>query len=264
MGIVGARSRALRTRRSCAGAGVRGRRLVPAQLHMRVVRSPSRTGASSRSTRTRRGRRPGVVAVWTGADLADLSPIDFRDDRVEKLVPYRQPVLARGRVRYVGEPVAVVFADDPYRAEDAADLVTVEIEELPPVLSTDDAPGEFEPGSRPSRRSSSKATATSTRAFRCRPCRRRARPRDRTPHRRAAGDARRHRALRFRPRRSGTARRRQGAAPQPRAAREESSTGRSPPCICSRAMSAAASACAASFIRRMCWSASRRCGSAAR
>ena len=56
-----------------------------------------------------------MVAVWTGEDLADLSPIDFRDDRVEKLVPYRQPLLARGRVRYVGEPVAVVFADDPYR-----------------------------------------------------------------------------------------------------------------------------------------------------
>ena len=58
---------------------------------------------------------PGVVAVWTGEDLADMSPIDFRDDRVETLVPHRQPLLARGRVRYVGEPVAVVFADDPYR-----------------------------------------------------------------------------------------------------------------------------------------------------
>ena len=53
-----------------------------------------------------------------------MSPIDFRDDRVEQLVPHRQPLLARGRVRYVGEPVAVVFADDPYRAEDAAERVT--------------------------------------------------------------------------------------------------------------------------------------------
>src|SRR6202011_3932121 len=89
---------------------------------------------------------PGVVAVWTGHDLADVSPIDFRDDRVERLVPYRQPVLARERVRYVGEPIAVVFAENPYQAEDAADEVTAELEELPPLMSTDDAPGEFAPG----------------------------------------------------------------------------------------------------------------------
>ena len=37
-------------------------------------------------------------------------------------------------MRYVGDPVAAVFAEDPYIAEDAADLVTVEVEELPPLL----------------------------------------------------------------------------------------------------------------------------------
>jgi CO/xanthine dehydrogenase Mo-binding subunit len=49
-------------------------------------------------------------------------------------------------VRYVGEPVAAVFATDAYVAEDAADLVAVEIDELPPVLAADAPPGEFEPG----------------------------------------------------------------------------------------------------------------------
>ena len=78
-----------------------------------------------------------VVAAWTGEDLADVSPIDFRDDRVEKLVPYRQPVLARERVRYVGEPVAAVFADDAYRAEDAAEVVALDLEEVPPIMSAD-------------------------------------------------------------------------------------------------------------------------------
>ena len=58
----------------------------------------------------------------------------------------RQPALARGRVRYIGDPVAAVFAEDPYLAEDAAELVAVEIEELPVVLSASDPPGEFEPG----------------------------------------------------------------------------------------------------------------------
>ena len=49
-------------------------------------------------------------------------------------------------MRYVGEPVAAVFADDPYLAEDAAELVVLDIEELPPLLRADAAPGEFEPG----------------------------------------------------------------------------------------------------------------------
>jgi carbon-monoxide dehydrogenase large subunit/6-hydroxypseudooxynicotine dehydrogenase subunit gamma len=72
----------------------------------------------------------GVIAVWTAADVADVPPIDFRLGRIEELEPYRQPVLASDRVRYVGEPVAVIFATDPYLAEDAAELVTVEVEEL--------------------------------------------------------------------------------------------------------------------------------------
>jgi CO/xanthine dehydrogenase Mo-binding subunit len=88
-----------------------------------------------------------VVAVWTNADIADLSPIDFRADKSsEALKPFRQPALARGRVRYIGDPVAAVFAENPYLAEDAAELVNVEIEALPVVLSASDPPGEFEPG----------------------------------------------------------------------------------------------------------------------
>jgi carbon-monoxide dehydrogenase large subunit len=62
------------------------------------------------------------------------------------LAPYRQPVLARERVRYVGEPVAAVFATDPYVVEDAADLVAIEIEGLPVLLDAAAPPGEFESG----------------------------------------------------------------------------------------------------------------------
>src|ERR1700690_1237061 len=89
---------------------------------------------------------PGVVAIWTAADVADIPPIDFRLTRIEGLEPYRQPILATDRVRYVGEPVAVVFAADPYLAEDAADLVTVEIELLPELLAADAPAGEFAAG----------------------------------------------------------------------------------------------------------------------
>ena len=118
----------------------------PHQLHRRVVRSSHAHGnivsvdtAAARAT-------PGVVAVWTSADIVDLPPIDFREGRIPALEPYRQPVLAREKVRYVGEPVAAVFAHDPYAAEDAADLVTMEIEELPVLLAADAEPGEFVPG----------------------------------------------------------------------------------------------------------------------
>jgi len=112
----------------------------PHQLYMRVVRSPlPHARLNAVDTAAARGA-PGVVAIWSGEDLKDIAPIDFRDDRVEPLVPHRQPLLARGRVRYVGEPVAVVFADDPYRAEDAADRVRLEFDELPPVMSADVEP----------------------------------------------------------------------------------------------------------------------------
>jgi CO/xanthine dehydrogenase Mo-binding subunit len=64
--------------------------------------------------------------VWTAADVAHVPPIDFRLSRIDGLEPYRQHVLATDRLRYVGEPVAAVFADDPYVAEDAADLVEID------------------------------------------------------------------------------------------------------------------------------------------
>src|SRR5262249_19746434 len=88
----------------------------------------------------------GVTAVWTSAEVRDVPPIGLREGRIERYEPYLQPILARDHVRYVGEPIAVVFAEHPYVAEDAADLVLVDIEDLPPILSSDDTPWEFKPG----------------------------------------------------------------------------------------------------------------------
>ena len=96
----------------------------PHQLHMRVVRSRCRARQDRRRRYPRRKALPGVVAVWSAADIPDIPPVGFREGRLEKLESYRQPVLATDRVRYVGDPIAVVFTDDPYVAEDAADLVT--------------------------------------------------------------------------------------------------------------------------------------------
>jgi aerobic carbon-monoxide dehydrogenase large subunit len=116
------------------------------QLHMRIVRSSHAHGRLKSVHASAALAMKGVVAVWTAADIADLPPIDFREGSIEKLAPFRQPVLASGHVRYVGEPVAAVFADDAYLAEDAAEKVEVEIEELPPVLDASSGPGEFQPG----------------------------------------------------------------------------------------------------------------------
>jgi aerobic carbon-monoxide dehydrogenase large subunit len=116
----------------------------PGQLHMRVVRSSHAHGRIVSIDAEAARAIPGVVAVWTSADVSAVPPIDFRLTKIEGLDPYRQPILATDRVRYVGEPVAAVFAADPYSAEDAADLVTVEIEPLPEIMSADATPAAFD------------------------------------------------------------------------------------------------------------------------
>ena len=119
---------------------------LPHQLIMRMVRSAHANGRITSIDTAAARALPGVFAVWTANDIADVPPVDFREGSIPALDPYRQPVLAKARVRYVGDPVAAIFAEDPYVAEDAADLVTVEIEELPPLIDAQAAPVEFSPG----------------------------------------------------------------------------------------------------------------------
>ena len=95
---------------------------------MRVVRSDVAHGKINSIDTKSALALPGVHAVWTHADVAHIPPIPFRLTGLKALEPYQQPVLAKDVVRYVGEPVAIVFADEPYLAEDAADLVAISIE----------------------------------------------------------------------------------------------------------------------------------------
>ena len=118
----------------------------PRQLHMRIARSGQAHGRVVRIGTDAARAIPGVVAVWTHADIAGLPPIDFRDPAAEALKPYRQPLLAHDRVRYVGEPVAAVFAESAALAEDAAELVELDLEDLPARLDASAPPGEFAPG----------------------------------------------------------------------------------------------------------------------
>ena len=118
----------------------------PDQLHMRVVRAPVAYGRLGDINADHARDIPGVFAVWTAKDVMEIGPIPFRQVNLPGMERFRQYVLARGYVRYVGDPMAVVFADDPYVAEDAADLVTAEIEVLAPCLDATGPIGEFEPG----------------------------------------------------------------------------------------------------------------------
>ncbi|MBO0821230.1 MAG: xanthine dehydrogenase family protein, partial [Nocardiopsaceae bacterium] len=76
---------------------------------------------------------PGVHAVLTAADLPPATLAD--GNRIEGLAKTPQPVLATGKVRFVGEAVAIVVAEDRYIAEDAAELVDVEYDPLPAVVT---------------------------------------------------------------------------------------------------------------------------------
>src|SRR5829696_3649224 len=83
-----------------------------------------------------------TLAVLTAADLPELPPLPCIDAE-ETTRPFNQRVLASDKVRYVGEPVAVVVAADRYVAEDLAELVVVDYEPLPAVA---DAERAMEPG----------------------------------------------------------------------------------------------------------------------
>lgn len=139
--MIGARALRIEDPVLLRGAGRFAADIVRAgELHMRVVRSPVAHGRIVSVDVSRALLLDGVAAAWTYDDVADLPAIGFRLTPREDLLPYRQPVLARRVVRYVGEPVAVVFATSAYLAEDAAELVEVEIEPLPVHLDGDLTP----------------------------------------------------------------------------------------------------------------------------
>src|SRR5205809_3711801 len=82
---------------------------------------------------------PGVIAVYTGKDVADkIGPVPCASALPELKVPdYR--VLAKEKVYFVGHPIAAVVATDRYVARDALDLVTVDYEDLPAVVDVEQA-----------------------------------------------------------------------------------------------------------------------------
>jgi carbon-monoxide dehydrogenase large subunit len=101
----------------------------PGQAWARVVRSPVAHATLHGIDADAALGRPGVVAVLTASDLpAARIPIRLAFAATPEAEGVLQPALARGVVRYVGEPVALVIAEDPWIAEDAAELVALDLE----------------------------------------------------------------------------------------------------------------------------------------
>jgi carbon-monoxide dehydrogenase large subunit len=116
----------------------------PGMLHAVILRSSVAHGVLRGVDVAAALAMPGVHAVITAADIRreldrGIPVIPLRQEALPELEPFEQPVIAEAKVRYVGEPIAVVLADHPARAEDALDAITVDIETLAVVASRADA-----------------------------------------------------------------------------------------------------------------------------
>jgi aerobic carbon-monoxide dehydrogenase large subunit len=108
---------------------------LPDMLHAAFVRSMYAHGRIVSVDTDAARVMPGVYAVLTAADVDGLvDPFPIVAGEGAEIVPVMHPVLAADRVRYVGQPVALVVAETPELAEDAAEYVLVEVEELLPLV----------------------------------------------------------------------------------------------------------------------------------
>src|ERR1700734_1691461 len=111
---------------------------LPGMLHAAFVRSPLAHGRVLAVDASAARELPGVVAVYTGADLATMT-LPGQDPLFAMMggdgpAP-EYTLLATDKVRFVGDPVAIVVAENRYLAEDGCELVEVDYADLPPVAT---------------------------------------------------------------------------------------------------------------------------------
>jgi carbon-monoxide dehydrogenase large subunit len=109
---------------------------LPGMLHAVVLRSPHAHAAITSMDITAAGRATGVVAVVTASDLEHVAARipTRRNAGADEIRPPEHPVLARDKVCYVGQPVAIVVAQTLYAARDALELIEVNYAPLPAVI----------------------------------------------------------------------------------------------------------------------------------
>ncbi|HYY93069.1 MAG TPA: xanthine dehydrogenase family protein molybdopterin-binding subunit [Pyrinomonadaceae bacterium] len=112
---------------------------LPDTLHVAFVRSIYAHARINGVDASEALKAPGVVAVYTGEDVAEkLGPVPCAGNLPDLKVPDHR-VLATDKVYFVGHPIAAVVATDAYAARDAAELVSVDYEELPAVVDAEEA-----------------------------------------------------------------------------------------------------------------------------
>jgi carbon-monoxide dehydrogenase large subunit len=105
-------------------------------LHMAIYRSPVAHGWVRRIDSTAASALPGVHAVITAGSFDGAVPrIPVRIERRPEMGALEQPVIASGKVRYVGEPIVAIVAESAALAEDALELLEVDIDPLPAALN---------------------------------------------------------------------------------------------------------------------------------
>ena len=111
---------------------------LPDTLHVAFVRSVYAHARITGIDTSEALKAPGVVAVYTGKDVAKVGPVPCASALPGLKVPdYR--VLAQDKVYFVGQPIAAVVARDAYAARDALDLVMVDYDDLPAVVDVEAA-----------------------------------------------------------------------------------------------------------------------------
>ncbi len=109
--------------------------VMPGMLHARVLRSPEASARLVSIDASRARALPGVACVLTGADLAGhAAPTDLPGQTGRKRLATDQPILVHDRVRYHGEPLALIAAETPAIAARAAELIEYRLEPLPGVF----------------------------------------------------------------------------------------------------------------------------------
>ncbi|MGZ0200964.1 xanthine dehydrogenase family protein molybdopterin-binding subunit [Streptomyces sp. RM1] len=119
---------------------------VAGMLHLAILRSPMAHARITRVDVAPALERPGVLAAFSGADLAEgLGSLPCAWPVTEDIVLPDHPPIAVEEVRYAGDPVAVVAARDRYAAADALEAIEVDYDPLPPVLDLEAALAEDAP-----------------------------------------------------------------------------------------------------------------------
>ncbi|MCX4095204.1 xanthine dehydrogenase family protein molybdopterin-binding subunit [Nocardia sp. alder85J] len=134
-GVVGARIPRIEDLRLVTGAGEYVDDIVrPGMAHVHFVRSPLARARILDIDVSEALALEGVRAVYTAADLnPEVRELVYALD-LPGMPPVPRPPLAEGEVRFVGDPVALIVAVDRYVAEDAAELVVVDYDPLPPIV----------------------------------------------------------------------------------------------------------------------------------